>query len=119
MEDALSIQREFSSERFTADTVPALVCFLVEVVRGIVEDLLDEALHTRFVRRIRGPNKLIVGDTEQAPDLLGALSDRVDQLLRRDFSLDGGLRDFLTVLVHPDQEVDIVAFQSVVTSNRV
>ena len=60
-------------------------------------------------------NELIVRDAEEAPDLLGALRYRIDQLLRLDFPLRGCLRDFLPVLVHPHQEMDVVAEEAVVT----
>ena len=62
---------------------------------------------------------MVVGDAKQRPDFAGALGNGVDELLRRHFSLGGGLRDFLTVLVHPDQEMDIVTLQAVIAGNRV
>ena len=69
--------------------------------------------------RIGGADKLVVGDAKQGPDFARALGDGIDELLRRHFSLGGGLRDFLTVLVHSDQEMDIVALQAVIAGNRV
>jgi hypothetical protein len=63
---------------------------------------------------IRRPYELVVRDAEESPYLLGAVGDGVDQFLRRDFPLGGRLRDFLTVLVHPDQKVNLVAEEAVI-----
>src|SRR5687768_10776047 len=102
-------------ERLTPDAVPPRVGFLVEVVGRVLEDQLDEALYSRLVRRIRCPDELIEGDSEQSPDLLRAFGDRVHQLLWRYTPLRRGLRDFLAVLVHSDEKVDVVAAKAVIT----
>ena len=120
MQDALAVDDlVVLLERLAADAVPALIRFLVEVARRVVEDLLDEPLDARLVRRICSPNELIVGDAEQAPDFARALGNGVDQFLRRHFSIGCGLRDLLAVFVHPDQEVDLVASQPMIAGNGV
>src|SRR5689334_11277511 len=120
MQNALSVD-DFVVllERFAANAVPTRVRLLVEIVGRVFENQLDEVLDARLVRGISGAHELIVGDAEQRPDLFRALGDSVNQLLWRDFSLSGSLRDLLSVLVHSDEEVDVVAFQPVVTGNRV
>ncbi len=65
--------------------------------------------------RISRANELIVRDSEQTPDLFRALCYCIDQFLRRDFSFGGGLRDFLAVLVHSYQEMNVVALEAMIT----
>ena len=48
-----------------------------------------------------------------------ALGDAVHELLRRRARRLGRLRDLLPVLVHPDEEVDVVAAQPVKARDRV
>ena len=115
MQDALSIHNlVVLLERLAADAVPPGVGLLVEVVGRLLEDLLDQFFHSRLVGGIGGSNELIVRDPEQAPDLLRALGDRIDELLRRHFPLRRGLRHLLSVLVHSDEEVHVVAHQAMV-----
>ena len=106
-------------ERLAADAVPALVRLLVEVGRVALEDALDQRPHARAVRRVRGADELVVRDAEPLPHRAEAIGERVDQRLRRDALRFGGLRDLLPVLVHPDEEVDVVAAQAAIPRDGV
>src|SRR4029079_7021742 len=82
-------------------------------------DELEESLHSSLVRGIGRADELVIGDAEQTPDLLRALGDRVYQLLWRDSSFRGSLRDFLAVLVHAHQKVDRVSLETVIPGDDV
>src|SRR5262245_34021109 len=86
-------------EQLAADAVPALVTLLVEVVGRAFVNALDECLHSSLVVRSRRPPETVVRDRESLPHPLEAARDLVDELLRRQAALRGGLRDLLPVLV--------------------
>ena len=82
MQDALSVENlVVLLERLTADAVPSGVGLLIEIVRRLLEDLLDQPLHARLVGGIGRADELVVRDAEQVPDLLRAVGHRIDQLL--------------------------------------
>ncbi len=64
--------------------------------------------------RVGRADELIVRDSEESPDLLCALGYSVYQFLGRHFSFGRGLRDLLSVLVHSDEEVDLIAHEAVI-----
>ncbi len=106
-------------ERLAADTIPAAIRLLVEVVWVPREDPLDQLDHACLVLLGGGPDELIVGDRQPLPHRLEAPRHLVYQLLRRQRRRRGGLGHLLPMLVHADQEPDVVAPESVVPRDRV
>jgi hypothetical protein len=95
-------------EALAPDAVEAGVGALVEVVGALREDALEELLHRRVMRGVRGADELVVREPERGPHRLEARGDAIDELLRREAGRLRGLRDLLAVLVHADQEPDVV-----------
>src|SRR5947207_9754284 len=95
-------------EELTANTFPALVGLLVEVVRILLVNALDERLHATLVGGVGRANELVVGDAEALPRCLERGGDSVDEGLRRDTTFVRRLLHFLAVLVHPHEEMDVV-----------
>ena len=69
--------------------------------------------------RLGGADELIVRAVEQRRHLLEARGVAVDQLLRRDAFLRGGLRDLDAVLVGAGEEEHVVAVEPLETRDRV
>ena len=72
------------------------------------------------MRRVGGADELVVGDAEPAPTWLGSVRRRSSTSACGAMpALLGGLRDLLPVLVHPDEEVHVVAAQAAIAGDGV
>ena len=106
-------------ERFASNAVPALVLLLVGISRGIVKDRLDESANSGVMLRRRRPDELVVGDGQATPHRDESLRDLIDKLLWFDPSLRGLERDLEAVLVHADQEMNVIATKSAIARDCV
>ena len=120
MQDALAVDDlGVLLERLASDAIPPFVRLLVEVGRVVLKDALDQRANARRVLRVGRANELVVRDAEPSPHRLKALGERVDERLRRRGPCLGGLLDLLAVLVHPDQEMHVVAEQAPIPGDGV
>ena len=95
------------------------VGLLAFVDQALVEELLQEPPDHLLVARLGRPDVIVVGDVEVAEHALEDGSDLVDERLRLDAALEGGLLDLLAVLVESGEEVDVPAAQAHVTGDHV
>jgi hypothetical protein len=106
-------------EALAADAVHPGVGALVEVVGAVREYALEQVLHGRVMLGGRGTHKLVVRDAEALPHRGELSGDVVHEGLRCEAGLLGRLRDLLAVLVHPDEEPDVVAHLAVEAADGV
>ena len=106
-------------ESFTADAIPALIRFLVEVSGRVLKDSLDQSADSLMMARLCGAHELIIGDRELAPHRLKSFGDLVDQNTGRHAAISGFGRDFLSVLVHTDQKKDVVTAKPAISGKDV
>src|SRR5258708_31382201 len=78
-----------------------------------------ESRHAPAMHRVRRANELVVGDAEPLPHGREAIGKPVHERLWSDALLCGGLFDLLPVLIHPDEEVDVVATKAMIPGNRI
>ena len=69
--------------------------------------------------RVRRADKLVVGSAHQLPDPPDLPGDSVHVFLGRDPSRFGAVLNLLAMLVGTGQEKDILAFQAMVTGDRI
>src|SRR6185312_658090 len=105
--------------RLATDAIPSGVRLGVEVVRRALEDTLDQRTDADLVLFARGTHEVIVRDAERCPRFLKSARDLIDLCLRGPAFLGRGLRDLLTVLVHPGDEQHLLATETVVPGQDV
>ena len=76
-------------------------------------------LHALLVERVGGGRPAVVAHVELLPERGEFRGDAVDEFLRRDALLLGGLLDLLPVLIDAGEEEDLVAFQPVIARDHV
>src|SRR2546421_32045 len=92
----------------------------LEQIRGVaLPDTLEQGRHRAGVSRLGGADPVVVRAVEAAPIVGEAGRHAIDPRLRRYAGAGGGLDHGLAVLVHPHQEVDVVAAQPVIARDTV
>jgi hypothetical protein len=90
---------------------------LVEVAVGL--DTPDDLLDPPVMPILGGSDEIVVADVQDVPGLEEFLGDVIHPLLGADTGFLGALEDFLTVLVHPDDEVDCFTLPAMVPGHDV
>src|SRR5690606_32486221 len=106
-------------EGLAADAVQAAVAALIEIVGVAAEDPLDQVGDSRLVLRRGGADELVVGDAERPPGGLEGRGDLIHERLRGNAPLLRRLGHLLAVLVHADQEPDVVPAKAAVAGDAV
>src|SRR5690606_25836933 len=101
-------------EQLTPYTIPAFVGALVKVIRAALEHMPHECLHSFAMRGVRGANELVVRYAQLRPRGGEPCREIVNELLRSDTMLAGGLRNLLSVFVHSHAEVNVIPGMAVV-----
>ena len=96
-------------EAFATDAVAPRVGALVKVVRVVREDSFEQVLHRGVVFGGGSAHELVVRNLQTTPHRAKVFSDSIHELARGEPSVFCSLRDLVAVLVHPDQEPDVVA----------
>ena len=104
-------------ERLAPHTVVALVDTLVDVSGGL--DPAKERRHRSVMTTLGCPNEITVADGQLIPGLQELVGNRVDPCLGIGAGIFCGLRNFLPVLVHSDEEMDSIASESAVSGDSV
>ena len=106
-------------ECFAADAIPTGVRALIKIIGIACSDSLDERCDACLVMRTGRANELIVADVQALPRLLKPIGNFVDEHLRRNAALYGGLLHFVTVFVHSHEEMHVVTAKPVVSGNNI
>src|SRR5690606_1635751 len=101
-------------EQLTPYTIPAFVGALMKVIRAALEHVPHERLHSLAMRGVRGANELVVRYAQLRPRGGEPCREVVNELLRSDTMLAGGLRNLLSVFVHSHEEVNVIPGMAVV-----
>ncbi len=104
------LQLGLTLEGLATRTVVALVAIPIQVTR--VADPPDQRLNRTRMARLGGPNEIVMRDVQALPHTLETGRELVHQLLRRTPLGRRFLGDLLAVLVHPDDEVHVLACQA-------
>ena len=106
-------------ELLAAGAIQALVVTHVEIVGIPLLDPSEQLGHRLAVARLGGPDPVVVADLEPAPEIREPLGHPVHPCLRRVPVLLRGLDHRLGVLVHPHEEMHVVAAEAPIAGDAV
>ena len=104
-------------ELLLAGGVPVGLLPLVD--QALVEELLQELLDDLLVARLGRADVIVVRDVQVTEHALKDRGDLIDEHLGFDAALEGGLLDFLAVLVQTGEEVHLVAAHAHVARDHI
>ncbi|MNR12004.1 hypothetical protein D3C85_1283310 [compost metagenome] len=104
-------------ERLVRNTVPAFVFTFVDI--SLLQQAVKNIGHHFFMTGLGSTDEIIIGDIQLAPQLLNALDNPVNKLLRRLAGLASLLFNLLPMLIRTGQITDLIAAQPFVTGHRI
>ncbi len=107
----------FSPERLAGGAVPAVVRRMKQLL--LIMQLRQAMLHDAHMARLGRADEVVVGNSQERPELLEALCHLIRKGLRRLARRRRGLLDFLPVLIGAGQEEHGLALQAPVAGQTI